>query len=198
MWSLTPPSLKKISVVILAWGLCQTKYRSVLWNWSRDWLLSVYHRLDEIWEIFIEKIPIAEEVFVNCCNFNPISISKVKKAIIKISYKTILSRGRYSDLRLREAEAGRNNFGSTPVVPVKNDVKAVRCAQGPVWAGEPGCVQPPVPAGEGERHLFRPADDQAHPLQVHRRSLIIKLFLLLKSIFDGTSSFWLSVSTIGL
>jgi hypothetical protein len=38
-----------------------------------------------------------------------------------------LSRGRsrYQDFRLREAEAGRNNFGSTTVVPVKNDVKVV-------------------------------------------------------------------------
>jgi hypothetical protein len=35
---------------------------------------------------------VAEEVFVNCYNFN--LISQVKKAIFKVSYKIILSQGR--------------------------------------------------------------------------------------------------------
>ena len=44
---------------------------------------------------------VAEEVFVNCYSFNP--ISQVKKAIFKVSYKTIRSwsQSRKSDIRLR-------------------------------------------------------------------------------------------------
>ncbi len=57
---------------------------------------------------------VAEEVFVNCDNFN--LITKVKKGNFQgILNKTIRGRSRNSDLRLREARVGgkRNFFGST-------------------------------------------------------------------------------------
>jgi hypothetical protein len=56
---------------------------------------------------------VAEEVFVNCYSFNP--MSQVKKAIFKVSFKTIRARSRNSDLRLRGAGVGakRIYFGST-------------------------------------------------------------------------------------
>ncbi len=46
-------------------------------------LLFIYHRN------FIEKIVVAEEVFLNCFSFNP--ITKVKNVIFKIVYLTKLS-----------------------------------------------------------------------------------------------------------
>ncbi len=62
----------------------------------------------QTWRNFIEKIMVAEEIFVNCYNFNPFSQVK-KKAIFKKSYKTILlSRG--------GAGAERNNFCSTKLI----------------------------------------------------------------------------------
>jgi hypothetical protein len=45
---------------------------------------------------------VADEVFVNCSNFNPITYVNVP--IFKISLKTIRSRSRSADLRLRGAE----------------------------------------------------------------------------------------------
>ncbi len=65
---------------------------------------------------------LAEEVFVNCYSFNP--ISQVKKAIFNVSYKTILSRSRNSDWRLRGAgvEAKRINFGFTTLTKTAIDL----------------------------------------------------------------------------
>jgi len=67
---------------------------------------------------------VAEEFFVNCYSFNPFSQVK-NRAICKVSYKTILSRGRSrsrnSDLRLRGAE--KNNFGTTTMpFPISRSV----------------------------------------------------------------------------
>jgi hypothetical protein len=50
---------------------------------------------------------VAEEIFVNCYNFNPFSQVK-KRQFFKESYKTILSRG--------GAGAERNNFCSTKLI----------------------------------------------------------------------------------
>jgi hypothetical protein len=62
---------------------------------------------------------VAEEVFVNCYNFNPIwvqhaSSTQVQKVIFKESSKIIRSRSRNTDLRLRGSKAGaeRNIFSA--------------------------------------------------------------------------------------
>jgi hypothetical protein len=53
----------------------------------------------------------AAKFFLSCYNFNPI---RSKKVILEVSYKTIRSRSRNSDLRLRGAGAAKRNiFGST-------------------------------------------------------------------------------------
>jgi hypothetical protein len=53
-------------------------------------------------------------VYVNFYNFN--YITYVKKVILKVSYKTIWSRSRNSELWLRGAGAERNIFGSATLV----------------------------------------------------------------------------------
>jgi hypothetical protein len=57
---------------------------------------------------------VAEEVFENFYNFNP--ITQAKKVLFKISYKTIRSRSHNSEMRLRGAGAERTIFGSTTLL----------------------------------------------------------------------------------
>ncbi len=52
----------------------------------------------------------AEEIVVNCYNFNPVMVIKSKKVIFKVSNKTVRSRSRSrnSDLRLHGSRAEKN------------------------------------------------------------------------------------------
>ncbi len=61
----------------------EPKSQIASWNWTQNFefrlqlqllLLSIYHRLEGI---FNSKTMVAEEVFVNCYNFNPIIKVKI-------------------------------------------------------------------------------------------------------------------------
>jgi len=84
------------------------------------------------WRNFIEKNMVAEEVFVNWYNYDP--ITNVLKGHFQgtVSYKIIRSQSRRSDLQLRGAGAERNIFG---LHNTGTQLMLIFCLQAPRSAG---------------------------------------------------------------